>query len=455
MVVKKNKQNKQYKQIKIFKKMKRILILFLAVGTFLAANGQKQIEYKTKYSVDRAEVSAEKVNELFTNAAKAIIKYDTMATVTISSNPEWKGAGSVWIWGAYPDFDGYDMWACEAGGFRWGTGNQLAGGGETGVSFMTEDNFYVELTGYEVANKVVVGAILRGIRLGNITAWNKAGHDTIPDMPIYMKIRPVVEQNYEIASMGDLYNEDLVASFTPVSLDNYYLSDTVMWPLSYRDPENMAAIYSSQRSFMFDHPMDASDNFGLSWIVPDGTDFDSLWMWTVPEISTVTSPMLTGATYSVIDVAKQTAIFNPKDPNYVFTRSLFLEPDNIQYENETDTTVIFFPTRCFGMVSDGALVDPAMVVYALLTDGTANESLDPKALNISIYPVPADDKVQIVSAVSIKTVEIYSLSGAVVLANRAVNDMVVDMDVSGLKPGLYVAKINTEEGIVTKKLIVK
>ncbi|MBL4593228.1 MAG: T9SS type A sorting domain-containing protein [Flavobacteriales bacterium] len=72
--------------------------------------------------------------------------------------------------------------------------------------------------------------------------------------------------------------------------------------------------------------------------------------------------------------------------------------------------------------------------------------------NIGFYPNPALNDLFFTGYESIANVAIYSLTGEKVLESKLV---VNKIDISMLSSGLYFVKLTTEEGDVTKKLIVE
>ncbi|MDE5742924.1 MAG: T9SS type A sorting domain-containing protein, partial [Bacteroidales bacterium] len=86
--------------------------------------------------------------------------------------------------------------------------------------------------------------------------------------------------------------------------------------------------------------------------------------------------------------------------------------------------------------------------------GLANESMDAYAQTVCVYPLPATDKVTVVALDPIQKIEIYNMAGMLVkVANM--NESVLNIDVTSLVPGAYIAKITTENGVASKKLVVK
>ncbi len=73
-------------------------------------------------------------------------------------------------------------------------------------------------------------------------------------------------------------------------------------------------------------------------------------------------------------------------------------------------------------------------------------------LGITIYPNPASEQISITNKnIKIKEVFICDIMGKQI-NGFLVNDNQTMLDVSNLSAGMYVAKINTEQGIITRKV---
>lgn len=70
---------------------------------------------------------------------------------------------------------------------------------------------------------------------------------------------------------------------------------------------------------------------------------------------------------------------------------------------------------------------------------------------ISLYPNPSNDVFQLQSDLAIEKVELYSLQGQLVKSFQAQNQY----NIADVAKGMYLVKINTQEGIVNKTLVVK
>lgn len=90
---------------------------------------------------------------------------------------------------------------------------------------------------------------------------------------------------------------------------------------------------------------------------------------------------------------------------------------------------------------------------SLQEDVTASAK-DVLASKLNIYPNPAQDYIQIDSKdVQISSVQMYSLIGQEVISGKSlVNDR---LDISSLNRGVYLLRINSESGSLTKKIIVE
>ena len=69
---------------------------------------------------------------------------------------------------------------------------------------------------------------------------------------------------------------------------------------------------------------------------------------------------------------------------------------------------------------------------------------------ISIYPNPAKDELFIQSELQIKKVELYSITGALLLSENNFNEKI---SVYGFPQGVYMVKVYTDEGMVVSKVV--
>ncbi|MDX1317143.1 MAG: T9SS type A sorting domain-containing protein [Xanthomarina gelatinilytica] len=123
-----------------------------------------------------------------------------------------------------------------------------------------------------------------------------------------------------------------------------------------------------------------------------------------------------------------------------------------------------------GTLSQAKLIDPGNVFGAGATSWTSLTALglsfsstafkieesilsvDEFSLsNVSVFPNPVQDElnIQLHNSITVKQVSVYSITGQVVL--KAQNTR--KLDVSDLSPGVYLMKIETDRGDVTRKII--
>ena len=73
--------------------------------------------------------------------------------------------------------------------------------------------------------------------------------------------------------------------------------------------------------------------------------------------------------------------------------------------------------------------------------------------SISLYPNPAKDQVHIDSKTMIRQMSLFSVNG-VMVGNRSVDAFTVDCSLEGYSKGVYVLRLITDEGVITKKGVI-
>jgi len=98
-------------------------------------------------------------------------------------------------------------------------------------------------------------------------------------------------------------------------------------------------------------------------------------------------------------------------------------------------------------------IDDVKVIITDTTEVAVDERLlDQKALNL--YPNPAKDQVHIDSKVKIQSIEITTVNGEMV-ENKKVDCDRLDWPLEGYSKGVYFIRLVTEDGVMTKKLVVR
>lgn len=79
-----------------------------------------------------------------------------------------------------------------------------------------------------------------------------------------------------------------------------------------------------------------------------------------------------------------------------------------------------------------------------------------KSENITLYPNPASDMLNIgMEGVNATTVRITDLAGREVMSKRVQNQNAIALPVHGMAPGMYFVQIDTPQGVITKKVVIK
>lgn len=99
--------------------------------------------------------------------------------------------------------------------------------------------------------------------------------------------------------------------------------------------------------------------------------------------------------------------------------------------------------------SGAAYIDNIKVNSELLVLGIKDAKVTPK--EVSVYPNPANDFIQINSPGTVKSIEIYDESGKLIKTETNGNRI----DVKGLLAGVYMVNIKTEGRNFTEKVIIK
>jgi hypothetical protein len=73
---------------------------------------------------------------------------------------------------------------------------------------------------------------------------------------------------------------------------------------------------------------------------------------------------------------------------------------------------------------------------------------------LRVYPNPSNDRIYIVSTNVIRELCLLDYSGRMMQCHQLKNQMEFSMDVSGYAPGVYLLRIDTEQGRIVRKIIV-
>lgn len=91
--------------------------------------------------------------------------------------------------------------------------------------------------------------------------------------------------------------------------------------------------------------------------------------------------------------------------------------------------------------------------FLVTTNATELSTNDVLASNLKIYPNPAQDYIQIdTNNINVSSVEMFSLVGQKVISGKKLINS--KLNISSLNRGIYLLKVNTENGSLTKKILV-
>jgi PKD repeat protein len=211
------------------------------------------------------------------------------------------------------------------------------------------------------------------------------------------------------------------------------------------------------------------------------------WEWTFeggdPETSTEQNPIVTYDTPGTWDVTltvngEEGATFTVED--YM---SVFDIPD-VTVDPFDGACIFWTPFELTGGMPEGGdysgpgvtdnMFDPEAaglgthtITYTYVSDdgceNSAEETLyvdactgidEVEASKIKLYPNPAKDMVHISSELEMTSISIYNYTGQL-LNHVELKDSNYELNISSFTPGVYSIKINTEESIITKRLIIK
>lgn len=361
-------------------------------------------------------------------------------------------------------------------------GASYAGTGEVGTTYQTSNNLYDTYAQLKVGNAWVVGAIAYVYRRGNPAVWERVGTDrfdpehmseyngyVVPDVPCRLIGYPgnIVEEQDAYANYYYMLrneSEDMIRMEMPVTMQGRVQSDVQY--IRYLEPFESGFPGAHKIGGMFDHVFPASENFGVSVQaeLTDNKTYDSLYNWAVTAKTNKWCSFIDDwATWerwdfsnwdsgwvwlTLTDKALDVSLpWNSED-----SVAWGFAPDNCpQHDNGQGLYVYAFSGNM--LLSDGFHCLP--MIYPIIQDRTSIErNQDAYAQTVSVYPLPATDKVDIVALDEIQKVEIYNMAGTLLKVIK-MNDIHLELDVTSFAPGTYVAKITTGKGVASKKLLVR
>jgi hypothetical protein len=134
------------------------------------------------------------------------------------------------------------------------------------------------------------------------------------------------------------------------------------------------------------------------------------------------------------------------DPPYMEAPTEWTEMsyDLSEYDNKT----VYVAIQCISEDQYIFMVDDISIDFIV---GTPEQE---KEVDFSLYPNPAKDQLNISSGSEITQVEIFNQLGQLVFSQVVKNEF-FNMNTSGFNSGIYYVKITTEEGMATRKVVIR
>lgn len=441
--------------------MKKVLMLVCALALVAGANAQvKQTKEVHHFSTEMSLFQSPRFSSPSKAAAK--VREDTMAVQSVyrAGNPG-LGLGHVAAYGLPqdPNATAEETFITPPVFFTTtGTGflNYWYGSGEVGYSYdFTENGWYESVLQRGFAKKGVTAA------LAYITRFRSP----IPEvdqamMPFRFKIYTsvlgqVTEQTAYTDIMSDNARNNQVTVYYPNNPENYVsYSEEIQIPSMDLEYQGSDIYLPGERySARFITPAIAGENFCISAMFPCNHDEkDTLWkafLLTVRENRDYVISDRPAAVYAVIDFQYQ-EIFGTETELWREREEGYFLPNEADQENKRYAVV---PLRSWVWSGGNASTEePAFQI--VMADGVDIERGASYDKYVEVKINPAIDYTIIRAADRINRVEIYNLSGRLV-KSQVCNDNDVRIALNGLSSGMYVAKVTTDGGIASKKIMVR
>ncbi len=159
-------------------------------------------------------------------------------------------------------------------------------------------------------------------------------------------------------------------------------------------------------------------------------------VWASQQTTFVASIGMSKAPWNVYSGATQTAGPTKKTIAYTFTMSADTDPE---------ARVIFDIGKALGSLHFDNIS---------LINNDVLSTLNPQAKSkVSIYPNPSADKILFESVALIHSIIIYNQSGKIVFDHKNIFGYKIEIATAGLSKGVYIAEIETAEGVIKEKII--
>lgn len=446
--------------------MKKLMISLCALCIVGAAGAQvAPLSEKAQRLMQTSMSQKAEMQEVQTlSNRKDQVKVDSFAVQSAYDWDKWV----TFSWFSYPGQDLTKNGYCNEDKIAWvyGTGGMIsfAGSGEIGYHFSAGSRSYYDLAHLYPNMKVPYAAFAKVVRAPSTSLLHDGVYDS---MPFYFKLYDYTKVNNQrvvesLTEYGPLDN--YVRVIYPTDPERYsLLSDTVMVPAGcfLTEDGNMSPFQFNAKAEFKDIKSweRLGEDFCLSMMFPIDWDeegdsvMDAAWnaqpMIMSQENGEYAISEVAHSVYIVYDFARTTSLWKDNRPQD-HKRFNGLVADSITQPNARYAIMPF--DSWYMQDGKNTTGEPYMIIYT--TDWTSLQSANKADRYVQLSPIPAVDYVNFTSYTDMSRIEIYSLGGQLVKAVNVSGDT-YRMDISGINSGMYVARIYSEKGISSKKLIVR
>jgi len=240
-----------------------------------------------------------------------------------------------------------------------------------------------------------------------------------------------------------------------VHLDHYYVKASADHGVTWDVLLDMSALPSYPGSsgynqwnepYNIDMSAWSGEVIDIAWQAVDGDNLGLWYAWAIDDCTIGTKKvLLSGMTRSSLeyDIYRQdsgSGDYNKINPEPVADTS-YLDPSLPPGEYS------YYVNAALGECTFVTSSDTINIDVITGINGTEDSRLN-------LFPNPADDFVNIASVYMIKKVEMMNFTGQMVYNNPFVENTKLQMNVSALQPGIYFARITTNQGIRTLKFTI-
>ncbi|MBD5397387.1 T9SS type A sorting domain-containing protein [bacterium] len=359
--------------------------------------------------------------------------------------------------------------------WTYGTGGlpTMGGTGEIGYRFFSGSKSYYNRVGIYPNYGVpyAAGAYIVRVPSVGLLHRDEDGNEYYDPMPFYFKLydyTKVGEQKVRASITQNGPTDETVDVVYPTDPEKYTaLTDTAWIYAGCTYVEEDKKMHPNdtfvRREFLnIDKSKRLGDNFCVSMMFPVEWDeegdsvIDPRWNAMPLCMLNNTSGLISEEPHSVYFVVdyERDMMWWDADGKHLGKRPSGLVEDSLMQPNDR---YAIFPFDSYYMKYQNGNIDNStdefwMNIY--YTEWSALQSANKADRYVQLSPVPAVDYVNFKSYTDMSRIEIYSLGGQLVKAVNVSGDT-YRLDLTGMNSGMYVARIYSEKGISSKKLIVR